>query len=242
MEFHELKHRLFKEHGISKNRDIANYFKVTDQAVSNWKRNNSVPDHYIAVLNHRRTDNNIDDKTVRMLLDLFNTIGDYSMREGIKKVLFQEKGVAFIRGKFLPGEDGKTYRVWIDGAGGEWERILGYSKEELKDSTDYVSKFFKKDEASGLPIRWKFYEYIGIKKVVTESEWVLKRKDDKSVKILFRVYSDFETNSFRSVVLDYDVLDERGEEESRLKEERRKEFDDLLLLAEGLRSQRESSS
>jgi hypothetical protein len=241
MKFNEMKQKLFKQHGITKNKDIARFFKVTDQAVSNWKRIGEVPEHYIALLKHRRTDNNIDAKTIRMLFDLLNAVGDNVMNEWIKKVLFEEKRTPYLKGRFLAGENIGVYRVWVDKLGGDWSNILENSNEIL-NSKNFVKEYFHENEETVMPIRWKMHEYIGTKINISERKWLIKRKDGEQVLVNFRIYVDFDKCIFTSVVLDYDVLDGTGDVRNRLTEERHKELGDLLLSIEDLHSRMGSSS
>ena len=88
MTFDQLLDYMYEHHRIRRQKDIANYFGVTTQAISNWKRTNKVPSKYAIKLKVALPTNYIElvESLTEVIITLNKSIKDIRALQSISKI------------------------------------------------------------------------------------------------------------------------------------------------------------
>ena len=60
MNFNQLLDYMYEHHRLRRQKDIAKYFGVTNQAISNWKRSNNIPSKFAIKLQVEKPTNYVE--------------------------------------------------------------------------------------------------------------------------------------------------------------------------------------
>ena len=129
MNFNQLLDYMYEHHRLRRQKDIAKYFGVTNQAISNWKRSNNIPSKFAIKLQVEKPTNYVElvESLSQVLISLNKNIKDIKAMQSISKISAQ----CFSDGIFSL-KNGKPIIKLIH-INGDWEKLTGYTvKETIK--------------------------------------------------------------------------------------------------------------
>ena len=91
MNFNQLLDYMYEHHRLRRQKDIAKYFGVTNQAISNWKRSNNIPSKFAIKLQVEKPTNYVElvESLSQVLISLNKNIKDIKAMQSISKISAQ---------------------------------------------------------------------------------------------------------------------------------------------------------
>ena len=191
MNFNQLLDYMYEHHRLRRQKDIAKYFGVTNQAISNWKRSNNIPSKFAIKLQVEKPTNYVElvESLSQVLISLNKNIKDIKAMQSISKISAQ----CFTDGIFSL-KNGKPIiqLIHIDG---DWEKLTGYTAKETIKMNNIIGKIQIIDNEK---------EYInrmypsGLTEATHQGSWTLKHKNGHLLKINGVSWIDYTENKFKS--------------------------------------------
>ena len=191
MNFDQLLDYMYEYHRIRKQKDIAKYFGVTNQAISNWKRSNSIPSKFAIKLQVEKPTNYVElvESLSQVLISLNKNIKDIKAMQSISKISAQ----CFSDGIFSI-KNGKPI-IQLIHINGEWEELTGYTVKETLKIKNIIGKIqIVENEKEYIS---RMYP-VGLTEATHEGYWKLKHKNGHIFKIYGISWVDYTENTFKA--------------------------------------------
>ena len=190
MDFPQLLDYMYEHHRMRRQKDIAQYFGVTNQAISNWKRMNSVPSKFAIKLQVEKPTNYVElvEALTEILISLNKNIKDIKAMQSINKISAQY----FTDGTFKT-VNGKPV-IKLTHIEGDWKTLTGYTIKETIDMDNVIGK---------IQIIENQEEYInrmrpsGLTEATHEGFWTFKHKNNQLFKIRGISWVDYTASTFK---------------------------------------------
>jgi|TARA_B110001454_G_scaffold24933_2_gene24424 hypothetical protein len=191
MNFNQLLDYMYEHHRLRRQKDIAKYFGVTTQAISNWKRSDTIPSKFAIKLQVEKPTNYVElvESLSQVLISLNKNIKDIKAMQSISKISAQ----CFSDGLFLLNK-GKPV-IQLTHISGDWEKLTGYTIKETIKMKNIIGKIQIIDNEK---------EYInrmypsGLTEATHEGYWTLKHRNGHLLKIHGISWVDYTENTFKS--------------------------------------------
>ena len=191
MNFNQLLDYMYEHHRLRRQKDIAKYFGVTTQAISNWKRSDTIPSKFAIKLQVEKPTNYVElvESLSQVLISLNKNIKDIKAMQSISKISAQ----CFSDGLFLLNK-GKPV-IQLTHISGDWEKLTGYTIKETIKMKNIIGKIQIIDNEK---------EYInrmypsGLTEATHEGYWTLKHRNGHLLKIYGISWVDYTENTFKS--------------------------------------------
>jgi len=191
MNFNQLLDYMHEHHRLRRQKDIAKYFGVTTQAISNWKRSDTIPSKFAIKLQVEKPTNYVElvESLSQVLISLNKNIKDIKAMQSISKISAQ----CFSDGLFLLNK-GKPV-IQLTHISGNWKKLTGYTINETIKMKNIIGKVQIIDNEK---------EYInrmypsGLTEATHEGYWTLKHKNGHLLKIHGISWIDYTENTFKS--------------------------------------------
>jgi hypothetical protein len=191
MNFNQLLDYMYEHHRLRRQKDIAKYFGVTTQAISNWKRSDTIPSKFAIKLQVEKPTNYVElvESLSQVLISLNKNIKDIKAMQSISKLSAQ----CFSDGLFLLNK-GKPV-IQLTHISGDWEKLTGYTIKETIKMKNIIGKIQIIDNEK---------EYInrmypsGLTEATHEGYWTLKHRNGHLLKIHGISWVDYTENTFKS--------------------------------------------
>ena len=191
MNFNQLLDYMYEHHRLRRQKDIAKYFGVTTQAISNWKRSDTIPSKFAIKLQVEKPTNYVElvESLSQVLISLNKNIKDIKAMQSISKISAQ----CFSDGLFLLNK-GKPV-IQLTHISGDWEKLTGYTINETIKMKNIIGKIQIIDNEK---------EYInrmypsGLTEATHEGYWTLKHRNGHLLKIHGISWVDYTENTFKS--------------------------------------------
>ena len=191
MNFNQLLDYMHEHHRLRKQKDIAKYFGVTTQAISNWKRSDTIPSKFAIKLQVEKPTNYVElvESLSQVLISLNKNIKDIKAMQSISKISAQ----CFSDGLFLLNK-GKPV-IQLTHISGDWRKLTGYTINETIKMKNIIGK---------VQIINNEKEYInrmypsGLTEATHEGYWTLKHKNGHLLKIHGISWIDYTENTFKA--------------------------------------------
>ena len=130
---------MYENHRIRRQKDIAKFFNVSTQAISNWKRSGRVPAKYaLKIQVSKPTDyKELVETLTDVLISLNKNIQEIKSIQAISNISAQY----FSDGVFSD-KDGIPI-VRLINIEGDWENLTGYKKEEILEMDNIIGKIME---------------------------------------------------------------------------------------------------
>jgi hypothetical protein len=182
---------MYEHHRLRRQKDIAKYFGVTTQAISNWKRSDTIPSKFAIKLQVEKPTNYVElvESLSQVLISLNKNIKDIKAMQSISKISAQ----CFSDGLFLLNK-GKPV-IQLTHISGDWEKLTGYTIKETIKMKNIIGKIQIIDNEK---------EYInrmypsGLTEATHEGYWTLKHRNGHLLKIHGISWVDYTENTFKS--------------------------------------------
>ena len=199
MNFNQLLDYMYEHHRLRRQKDIAKYFGVTTQAISNWKRSDTIPSKFAIKLQVEKPTNYVElvESLSQVLISLNKNIKDIKAMQSISKISAQ----CFSDGLFLLNK-GKPV-IQLTHISGDWEKLTGYSIKETIKMKNIIGKIQIIDNEK---------EYInrmypsGLTEATHEGYWTLKHRNGHLLKIHGISWVDYTENTFKSAFSESEKL------------------------------------
>ena len=190
MTFDQLLDYMYEHHRIRRQKDIANYFGVTTQAISNWKRTNKVPSKYAIKLQVALPTNYIElvESLTEVIITLNKSIKDIKALQSISKISEQY---------FSDGEFNIINRkpiVRLTHIEGDWLSLTGYSIEETLNMNNIINVIQLIDDEKEYLARMS---PSGLTEATHDGYWTFKHKNGKIFKIHGTSWIDYTEKTFK---------------------------------------------
>ena len=192
MTFEQLQDYMYENHRIRRQMDIAKYFGVTTQAISNWKRTNTIPAKYALKLTVPQPTNNVE--LIESLTDVLMNLND-SIRDlkAIKSIT--DLGTHwFVDGKWRI--DGEHPIIQYTHLKGNWQEIIGYTNDEILEMDNVGGTLFLMDEREYL----NRLQPTGITEASYMGYWTYIHKNGYEFKMKGKTWVDYVSQTFKSAV------------------------------------------
>ena len=191
MNFNQLLDYMHEHHRLRRQKDIAKYFGVTTQAISNWKRSDTIPSKFAIKLQVEKPTNYVElvESLSQVLISLNKNIKDIKAMQSISKISAQ----CFSDGLFLLNK-GKPV-IQLTHISGDWRKLTGYTINETIKMKNIIGKVQIIDNEK---------EYInrmypsGLTEATHEGYWTLKHKNGHLLKIHGISWIDYTENTFKA--------------------------------------------
>ncbi|MEA1882620.1 MAG: helix-turn-helix domain-containing protein [Candidatus Marinimicrobia bacterium] len=196
MTFEQLLDYMYENHRIRRQKDMAQYFGVTTQAVSNWKRTNTIPAKYAIKLQMQQPVNNaaLLESLTNALISLNDNIQDIKTLQDISNL-----GAHW----FADGEFGIVNNkpfIKLVHLKGKWEELIGYTNEEILSMDNILATF---QDMSEEEYRTRL-QPTGLTEATYAGYWDYKHKNGYKFKVKGKSWVDFVNQSFKSAITLYD--------------------------------------
>ena len=199
MNFNQLLDYMYEHHRLRRQKDIAKYFGVTTQAISNWKKSNTIPSKFAIKLQVEKPTNYVElvESLSQVLISLNKNIKDIKAMQSISKISAQ----CFSDGLFLLNK-GKPV-IQLTHISGDWEKLTGYTIKETIKMKNIIGKIQIIDNEK---------EYInrmypsGLTEATHEGYWTLKHRNGHLLKIHGISWVDYTENTFKSAFSESEKL------------------------------------
>jgi GH15 family glucan-1,4-alpha-glucosidase len=199
MNFNQLLDYMYEHHRLRRQKDIAKYFGVTTQAISNWKRSDTIPSKFAIKLQVEKPTNYVElvESLSQVLISLNKNIKDIKAMQSISKISAQ----CFSDGLFLLIK-GKPV-IQLTHISGDWEKLTGYTIKETIKMKNIIGKIQIIDNEK---------EYInrmypsGLTEATHEGYWTLKHRNGHLLKIHGISWVDYTENTFKSAFSESEKL------------------------------------
>ena len=191
MNFNQLLDYMYEHHRLRRQKDIAKYFGVTNQAISNWKRSDTIPSKFAIQLQVEKPTNYVElvESLSQVLISLNKNIKDIKAMQSLSRISAQ----CFSDGIFSL-KNGKPV-IQLTHINGDWEKLTGYTINETIDMKNIVGK---------IQILENEKEYInrmkpsGLTEATHEGYWLFKHKNGHLLKIHGISWIDYTESTFKS--------------------------------------------
>jgi len=190
MDFPQLLDYMYEHHRIRRQKDIAQYFGVTNQAISNWKRMNSVPSKFAIKLQVEKPTNYVElvEALTEILISLNKNIKDIKAMQSINKISAQY----FTDGKFK-AINGKPV-IKLTHIDGDWKTLTGYTIKETKDMENIIGTIQIIDNEKEYMNRMK---PSGVTEATYEGFWKFKHKNNQLFEIRGISWVNYSDSTFK---------------------------------------------
>jgi hypothetical protein len=190
---------MYEHHRLRKQKEIAKYFGVTTQAISNWKKSDTIPSKFAIKLQVEKPTNYVElvESLSQVLISLNKNIKDIKAMQSISKISAQ----CFSDGLFLLNK-GKPV-IQLTHISGDWEKLTGYTIKETIKMKNIIGKIQIIDNEK---------EYInrmypsGLTEATHEGYWTLKHRNGHLLKIHGISWVDYTENTFKSAFSESEKL------------------------------------
>ncbi len=192
MTFDQLLDYMYENHRIRRQKDVAQYFGVTTQAISNWKRTNTIPAKYAIKLRVQQPVNNVEllESLTNALISLNDSIKDITALQGISNL----GAHWFADGKF--GIVDKKPFIRLVHLKGEWKELIGYTNEEILGMDNILHTFQDMSEEEYLTR----LQPTGLTEATYTGYWDYKHKNGYKFKVKGKSWVDFVNQTFKSAI------------------------------------------
>ena len=182
---------MYENHRIRRQKDIAKFFNVSTQAVSNWKRSGRVPAKYaLKIQVSKPTDyKELVETLTDVLISLNKNIKEIKSIQAISNISAQY----FSNGVFSD-RNGIPIVKLID-IEGDWENLTGYKKEEILEMDNIIGKIMEVENVQEYLSR---FHPIGLSEASYKGYWIFKHKNGNKFKISGKTWIDYNENTFKS--------------------------------------------
>jgi len=182
---------MYENHRIRRQKDIANFFNVSTQAISNWKRSGRVPAKYaLKIQVSKPTDyKELVETLTDVLISLNKNIKEIKSIQAISNFSAQY----FSNGLFSD-RNGIPIVKLID-IEGDWENLTGYKKEEILEMDNIIGKIMEVENVQEYLSR---FHPIGLSEASYKGYWIFKHKNGNKFKISGKTWIDYNENTFKS--------------------------------------------
>ena len=182
---------MYENHRIRRQKDIAKFFNVSTQAISNWKRSGSVPAKYaLKIQVSKPTDyKELVETLTEVLFSLNKNIKEIKSLQAISNISAQY----FSNGVFSD-RNGIPIVKLID-IEGDWENLTGYKKEEILEMDNIIGKIMEVENVQEYLSR---LHPIGLSEASYKGFWIFKHKNGNKFKISGKTWIDYNENTFKS--------------------------------------------
>ena len=182
---------MYENHRIRRQKDIAKFFNVSTQAISNWKRSGRVPAKYaLKIQVSKPTDyKELVETLTEVLISLNKNIKEIKSLQAISNISAQY----FSDGVFSD-KDGIPI-VKLINIEGDWENLTGYKKEEILEMDNIIGKIMEVENVEEYLNR---FHPIGLSEASYKGFWIFKHKNGNKFKISGKTWIDYNENTFKS--------------------------------------------
>ena len=182
---------MYENHRIRRQKDIAKFFNVSTQAISNWKRSGRVPAKYaLKIQVSKPTDyKELVETLTDVLISLNKNIKEIKSIQAISNISAQY----FSDGVFSE-KNGIPIVKLID-IEGDWENLTGYKKEEILEMDNIIGKIMEVENVQEYLSR---FHPIGLSEASYKGYWIFKHKNGNKFKISGKTWIDYNENTFKS--------------------------------------------
>ena len=182
---------MYENHRIRRQKDIAKFFNVSTQAISNWKRSGRVPAKYALKIQVSKPTNykELVETLTEVLISLNKNIKEIKSIQAISNISAQY----FSDGVFSD-KDGIPI-VRLINIEGDWENLTGYKKEEILEMDNIIGKIMEIENVQEYLSR---LHPIGLSEASYKGFWIFKHKNGNKFKISGKTWIDYNENTFKS--------------------------------------------
>ena len=182
---------MYENHRIRRQKDIAKFFNVSTQAISNWKRSGRVPAKYaLKIQVSKPTDyKELVETLTDVLISLNKNIKEIKSIQAISNISAQY----FSDGVFSD-KDGIPI-VKLINIEGDWENLTGYKKEEILEMDNIIGKIMEIENVKEYLNR---LHPLGLSEASYKGYWIFKHKNGNKFKISGKTWIDYNENTFKS--------------------------------------------
>ena len=182
---------MYENHRIRRQKDIAKFFNVSTQAISNWKRSGRVPAKYaLKIQVSKPTDyKELVETLTDVLISLNKNIKEIKSIQAISNISAQY----FSDGVFSD-KNGIPIVKLID-IEGDWEKLTGYKKEEILEMDNIIGKIMEIENVKEYLSR---LHPLGLSEASYKGYWIFKHKNGNKFKISGKTWIDYNENTFKS--------------------------------------------
>ena len=182
---------MYENHRIRRQKDIAKFFNVSTQAISNWKRSGRVPAKYaLKIQVSKPTDyKELVETLTDVLISLNKNIKEIKSIQAISNISAQY----FSNGVFSD-RNGIPIVKLMD-IEGDWENLTGYKKEEILEMDNIIGKIMEVENVQEYLSR---FHPIGLSEASYKGYWIFKHKNGNKFKISGKTWIDYNENTFKS--------------------------------------------
>ena len=182
---------MYENHRIRRQKDIAKFFNVSTQAISNWKRSGRVPAKYaLKIQVSKPTDyKELVETLTDVLISLNKNIKEIKSIQSISNISAQY----FSDGVFSD-KDGIPI-VKLINIEGDWENLTGYKKEEILEMDNIIGKIMEIENVKEYLSR---LHPVGLSEASYKGYWIFKHKNGNKFKISGKTWIDYNENTFKS--------------------------------------------
>ena len=182
---------MYENHRIRRQKDIAKFFNVSTQAISNWKRSGRVPAKYaLKIQVSKPTDyKELVETLTEVLISLNKNIKEIKSIQAISNISAQY----FSDGVFSD-KDGIPI-VRLINIEGDWENLTGYKKEEILEMDNIIGKIMEIENVKEYLNR---LHPLGLSEASYKGYWIFKHKNGNKFKISGKTWIDYNENTFKS--------------------------------------------
>ena len=191
MNFSQLLDYMYEHHRLRRQKDIAKYFGVTNQAISNWKRSDTIPSKFAIKLQVEKPTNYVElvESLSQILISLNKNIKDIKAMQSISRISAQ----CFSDGNFSL-KKGKPI-IQLTHIKGDWEKLTGYTINETIKMKNIIGKIQILDNEKEYINRMK---PTGLTEATHEGYWLFKHKNGHLLKIYGISWIDYTESTFKS--------------------------------------------
>ena len=191
MTFDQLLDYMYEHHRIRRQKDIAQYFGVTTQAISNWKRTKSIPSKYAIKLQVAQPTNYVElvESLTEVLISLNKNIKDIKAIQSISHISAQY----FSDGEFTIIDDDPVIR--LTHIEGDWEELTGYTKDEILAMKNIIGNIQEVTDKEEYLSR---LDPSGLTEGTHLGFWTYKHKNGQTFQIHGKTWIDYTEKRFKS--------------------------------------------
>ena len=191
MTIEQLLDYMYENHRIRRQKDIANFFDVSTQAISNWKRSGKVPAKYALKVQVSEPTNykELVETLTEVLISLNKNIKEIKSIQAISNISAQY----FSDGLFY--EDNGNPIVKLTNIEGDWERLTGYTKKQILGMDNIIGKIMEVENVNEYLSR---FNPVGLSEASYKGFWLFKHKKGNKFKISGKTWIDYNENTFKS--------------------------------------------
>ena len=182
---------MYENHRIRRQKDIAKFFDVSTQAISNWKRSGKVPAKYaLRIQVSEPTDyKELVETLTEVLISLNKNIKEIKSIQAISNISAQ----FFSDGLFFEKNGNPIVR--LTNIEGDWEKLTGYKKEEILKMENIIGKIMEVENLNEYLSR---LHPLGLSEASYKGYWLFKHKNGNKFKISGKTWIDYNENTFKS--------------------------------------------